>query len=71
MDDKKASRIAFSSPFDGFNESTWPEMVAWLCDHIVRLEAAFAERLKRLNPRAQVRHRLGELWMEFRTETSL
>ena len=50
LDDKKASRIAFSSPFDGFNESTWPEMVAWLCDHIVRLEAAFAEPLKRLNP---------------------
>ena len=50
MDDKKASRIVFSSPFDGFNESTWPEMVAWLCDHVVRLEAAFAEPLKRLNP---------------------
>ena len=51
MDDKKASRIAFSSPFDGFNESTWPDMVAWLCDHVTRLEAAFAEPLRRLNPR--------------------
>ena len=49
MDDKKASRIVFSSPFDGFNESIWPEMVAWLCDHIVRLEAAFSEPLARLN----------------------
>ena len=49
MDDKIASRIVYSSPFDGFNESIWPEMVAWLCDHIVRLEAAFSEPLSRLN----------------------
>ena len=49
MDDKKASRIVFSSPFDGFNESIWPEIVAWLCVHIVRLEAAFSEPLARLN----------------------
>ena len=49
MDDNKASRIVYSKPFDGFNESVWPEMVAWLCDHIVRLEAAFSEPLSRLN----------------------
>ena len=49
LDDKKASRIAYSSPFDGFNESVWPEMVSWLCDHIVRVEAAFSEPLSRLN----------------------
>lgn len=49
MDDKKANRIVSSGPFDGFNESVWPEMVAWLCDHIVRLEAAFSESLSRLN----------------------
>ena len=49
MEDKKASRIVYSSAFDGFDESVWPEMIAWLCDHIVRLEAAFSEPLKRLN----------------------
>ena len=49
LDDKKASRIAFSSAFDGYNESVWPEMVTWLCDHIVRLEEAFSEPLARLN----------------------
>ena len=49
LDDKKQSRIAFSCRFDGFNESNWPEMVAWLCEHIVRLEAAFSEPLSRLN----------------------
>ena len=49
LDDRKASRIVYSSPFDGFNESVWPEMMAWLCDHIARLEAAFSEPLSRLN----------------------
>lgn len=48
-DQKKRSRIAFSCPFDGFNESTWPEMVAWLCKHIVQLEATFSEPMSRLN----------------------
>ncbi len=49
LDDKKQSRIAFSCRFDGFNESSWPDMVAWLCEHIVRLEQAFSEPLARLN----------------------
>ena len=49
MDDKKASRIVFSCPFDGFNESVWPEMMAWLCEHIVQLKEAFSEPLSQLN----------------------
>jgi len=49
LEDKKASRIAYPHPFDGFNESNWPEMVAWLCEHIVRLEAAFSGPMSQLN----------------------
>ena len=49
LEDKKASRIVFSCPFDGFNESNWPDMVNWLCEHIVRLEQAFSEPLTQLN----------------------
>ena len=49
LEDKKASRIAFSRSFDGFNESNWPDMVDWLCKHIVRLERAFSEPLTQLN----------------------
>ena len=49
MEDKKASRIVISCGFDGFNESSWPDMVAWLCEHIVRLEQAFSQHLARLN----------------------
>ena len=43
------SRIVYSRPFEGFDQSVWPEMTAWLCDHIVRLETAFSDPLSRLN----------------------
>lgn len=34
MEDKKQSRIVYARDFDGYNKDTWPEMVAWLSDHI-------------------------------------
>lgn len=49
MSDKKTSRIVFARDFGGFDESNWPEMISWLCEHIVRLERAFTEPLSRLN----------------------
>ena len=49
MDDKKASRIVYAKPFDGFNREVWPEMIDWLAEHINKLETAFSERLSRLN----------------------
>lgn len=49
MDDKKASRIVYSEPFEGFDRSVWPQMIAWLSDRIQKLEAAFSEPLARLN----------------------
>lgn len=49
MDDKKASRIVYAQPFDGFNREAWPEMIAWLSDHIQKLERAFSEPLALLN----------------------
>lgn len=49
MDNKKASRIVYSQPFDGFNRENWPEMIEWLGDHIARFENAFREPLQSLN----------------------
>lgn len=46
---KKAVRIYYSHPFDGFDEENWPARIEWLCDHIVKLEEAFSEPLARLN----------------------
>ena len=49
LDDKKASRICYSHPYDGFNDESWLAMIEWLCTHIVNLERAFSKRLARLN----------------------
>ena len=49
LDDKKASRVCYAHPFDGSNDDNWPEMIEWLCKHIVKLEEAFSEPLGRLN----------------------
>ena len=45
----KTSRITYSHPFDGFNADNWPEMIDWLCRHIMKLDEAFSEPLDRLN----------------------
>ncbi len=49
LDDKKACRISYRNPFDGYDDENWPEMTDWLCEHIVKLEEAFSEPLDRLN----------------------
>ena len=49
QDDIKTSRIIYSHPFDGFNAENWPDMIEWLCRHIVKLDEAFSEPLDRLN----------------------
>ena len=49
LDERKACRICFSHPYDGFNNENWPEMIDWLCCHIVKLDEAFSEPLGRLN----------------------
>ncbi len=51
MEDRKSSRIQHAAVFDGFNRDSWPEMIAWLGDHIEKLDAALGERLLELNPR--------------------
>ena len=48
LDSKKASRICYSHPFDGFDAEHWPEMIDWLCRHFVKLEEAFSKPLGRL-----------------------
>lgn len=40
MEAKKSSRIQYAQPFDGYNREHWPEIIAWMIDHIQRLEKA-------------------------------
>lgn len=54
MDDKQQSRIVFAQTFDGYNKEFWPEMVAWLSEHIRALEKAFQEPLTRAGRQLRV-----------------
>lgn len=54
MDDKKASKIHYAQPFDGYDRGSWPEMIGWLSTHIRKLEAAFKGPLARVNRQVRV-----------------
>ncbi len=41
MDDKKVSIIEYAKAFDGHNRDSWPAMIAWLVEHIQRMEKLF------------------------------
>lgn len=49
MDGSKGCRICHSHSFSGFERENWPEMIDWLCEHIVKLEKAFSEPLSRVS----------------------
>lgn len=48
LDDKKISMVAFDQPFDGFDRASWPAMVAWLVEHVRRVEATFKPEIDNL-----------------------
>ena len=47
MDDKKQCRIVYSQDFDGYNPDCWPEMLAWISEHIKAVVAAVSGPLSR------------------------
>lgn len=48
MDNKKVSIIEFAKPFNGHSRESWPDMIAWLVEHIQRLEKAFDPQIQSL-----------------------
>jgi hypothetical protein len=42
---KKACRVQYAKPVDGYNQANWSEMIQWLVEHITRLESALKEPL--------------------------
>lgn len=51
---RKACRIKYAKPVDGYNKDNWPEMIAWLVEHMTRLEKAFSTPLTEI--RLQLKH---------------
>ncbi len=48
QNNKKACRIPFSQPVEGYNQDNWPQMFAWLELHVGKLETVLAQHLKDL-----------------------
>lgn len=48
MDNKKVSIIEFAKPFNGHSRESWPDMIAWLVEHIQRLEKTFDPQIQSL-----------------------
>jgi len=53
MDDKKVSIIEYAKAFDGHNRESWPEMIAWLVEHIQRMEKLFNPQIPSLRSALQ------------------
>ncbi|MGO2136850.1 DUF4268 domain-containing protein [Marinobacter sp.] len=48
LPDRKACRIQFSKPVDGYDKTNWPEMIQWLVAHMTRLEKALSGPLDKV-----------------------
>ena len=47
---RKACRIQFAKPVDGYNKDHWPEMIKWLVEHMTRLDKALNTYLEKIKP---------------------
>ena len=47
LPDRKACRIQFGKPVDGYDSANWPEMIQWLVTHMTRLEKALSKPLEK------------------------
>lgn len=49
LDDKKACRLQYEIPCDGFNRDEWPKHIAWHVEHIQKWERALKGPLAEVN----------------------
>ena len=55
LDDKKASRLQYGVPCEGYNRENWPEYVAWHVEHMRKWEAALRDHIIGLNQAIKAR----------------
>jgi len=48
LPNRKACRILYAKPVDGYNKANWPEMIQWLTEHMTRLEQALSGPLEKI-----------------------
>jgi hypothetical protein len=53
LNDKKSSIVRSIKSCDGHNRDAWPEIIAWMVDHVKRMERSFAPEVPRLRTALQ------------------
>lgn len=48
LPDRKACRIQYGKPVDGYEKANWPEMIHWLVKHMTQLESALSGPLEKI-----------------------
>lgn len=48
LPDRKACRIQYGKPVDGYDKANWPGMIRWLIEHMTRLEKALSGPLEKI-----------------------
>ena len=48
LPERKACRIQYAQPVDGFEQENWPWMIDWLVTHMTRLEQTMRDPLRRV-----------------------
>jgi hypothetical protein len=48
LPNRKACRILYAKPVDGYDKANWPEMIQWLVKHMILLEQALSGPLEKI-----------------------
>ena len=54
LDNKKACRIKYEKPFDGYNKDEWSKIIPFMIESMNNLEKAFKEPLAKINTQLKV-----------------
>ena len=60
LPDKKACRIQYAMPVDGYDRANWPEMITWLIDKMTYFEKALRNPLDLLNQELKNNPKIGQ-----------
>ncbi len=48
LPNRKACRILYAKPVDGYDKNNWPEMIQWLVNHMISMEQALSGPLEKI-----------------------
>jgi len=61
LPNRKACRVLYAKPVDGYDKANWPEMIQWLVKHMILLEQALSGPLEKIKKELKNIHPNKEL----------